>query len=243
MENYIKSVIATCDYVKAKKRSAKQMNIKVHEWGVWEIPDKEVVSQVDERPWQEAPHLSEQIYTMEDALLFASMMMNFLRYSDRIKIACQSLLTNISAAIMTEEQGEAWVQPIYYPFAHMSAYGRGVVLEEQAEDDCYQCETFKEVPYLDSVAVYNEQEKEVAYFLVNRSEDELEFLAEIQQFKIAGIKEHLVMYHENKKATNKEDHNAVKPIRVNDVFVQDKEISCKLRPLSWNVIRIDISEK
>lgn len=243
MENYIKSVIATCDYVKAKKRSAKQMNISFDEWGVWEIPDKEVVSQVDERPWQEAPHLSEQIYTMEDALLFASMMMNFLRYSDRIKIACQSLLTNISAAIMTEEQGEAWVQPIYYPFAHMSAYGRGVVLEEQAEDDCYQCETFKEVPYLDSVAVYNEQEKEVAYFLVNRSEDELEFLAEIQQFKIAGIKEHLVMYHENKKATNKEDHNAVKPIRVNDVFVQDKEISCKLRPLSWNVIRIDISEK
>ena len=51
-------------------------------------------------PWQIAPAFSEQIYTMEDALLFAGMMMNFLRYSDRVKLACQSLLTNISACIM-----------------------------------------------------------------------------------------------------------------------------------------------
>lgn len=68
------------------------------------------------KPWQIAPHLSEQVYTMEDSLLFASMLMSFVRHSDRVKVACQSLLTNISATIMTEKGGEVWVQPVFYPF-------------------------------------------------------------------------------------------------------------------------------
>ena len=197
MEHYIEGVLAACDFVRAKKRSRKQLNISFDEWGVWEIPDQEVVSQVDEEPWQVAPHLSEQIYTMEDALLFASMMMNFLKYADRIKIACQSLLTNISAAIMTEEGAEAWVQPIYYPFAHMAAYGHGVVLEEQAKGDGYHSETGEEVPYLDSVSVYNQEKNEVVFFMVNRAEQETDFSAELQQFEILGAEEHLILRHDN----------------------------------------------
>lgn len=239
MENYIKTVIATCDFVKAKKRSQKILNISFDEWGVWEMPDQEVVSQVDAKPWQVAPHLSEQIYTMEDALLFASMMMNFLKYADRIKIACQSLLTNVSAAIMTEEGAEAWVQPIFYPFAHMSAYGRGIVLEEQGRGDAYSC-SFGEVEYLDSVAVYNVERNEVVFFLVNRGEENMDFSAELQNFRIEGIAEHIIMCHENRKITNRENHNAVKPFEVQDVTTKDQTISCMLRPLSWNVIRVKV---
>lgn len=51
----------------------------------------------------DSPAISEQIYTLEDALLFAEMQMVILRNADAIKIACQSLLTNISACIMTEK--------------------------------------------------------------------------------------------------------------------------------------------
>ena len=133
MEEYIKTVIGTCDYVKASKRSQKTMYISFDEWGVWSIPDVEVAAAVDEKPWQVAPHLSEQIYTLEDTLLFASMMMNFLKYSGRIRIACQSLLANISAAIMTDRGGCAWVQPIYYPFMHMANFGKGKVLNDVSE--------------------------------------------------------------------------------------------------------------
>lgn len=240
MEHYIQGVLAACDFVRAKKRSRKQMNISFDEWGVWEIPDTDVASQVDERPWQVAPHLSEQIYTMEDALLFASMMMNFLKYADRIKIACQSLLTNISAAIMTEEGGEAWVQPIYYPFAHMAAYGHGMVLQEQKSGDGYLCGNGEEIPYLDSVCVYNKEKEEVVFFLVNRAEEELDFTAGLQDFEILGIEEHLILCHENRKTTNREIHDAVKPCTVKDVETGNGEIRCKLRPLSWNVIRIRV---
>ena len=69
MERYIKTVIGTCDYVKAWHRSDKTLYISFDEWGVWSVPDQVVAASVDERPWQVAPHLSEQIYTMEDAML------------------------------------------------------------------------------------------------------------------------------------------------------------------------------
>lgn len=239
MEEYIKTVSAVCDYIKAKKRSAKRMAISFDEWGVWEIPSDEVVAQMDSKPWQIAPHLSEQIYTMEDALLFASMMMNFLKHADRIRIACQSLLTNISAAIMTEEGKEAWVQPIFYPFSHMAAYGRGVVLEEQGTGDTYPSSQ-GEVPYLDSVSVYHEARGEVVFFLVNRAEEELEFQACLQGFEVQRVLEHLVLQHEDKKMTNRENHEAVRPFTLSDVELGGCELRCRLRPLSWNVIRIQV---
>lgn len=35
MEHFIHTVISTCDYVKAKKRSKKIINISFDEWNVW----------------------------------------------------------------------------------------------------------------------------------------------------------------------------------------------------------------
>ncbi|WP_275040371.1 alpha-L-arabinofuranosidase C-terminal domain-containing protein, partial [Anaerovibrio lipolyticus] len=64
---------------------------------------------------------------MEDSLLFASMMMVLLKKCDRVKIGCQSLLTNISACIMTKKGGEAWVQPIYFPFELIANNAVGTV--------------------------------------------------------------------------------------------------------------------
>lgn len=81
------------------------MKFSVDEWGVWAVPSNTVNAEIDQKPWGIAPAISEQIYTLEDALLFAGMQMVILRNADVIKIACQSLLTNISACIMTEKMG------------------------------------------------------------------------------------------------------------------------------------------
>ncbi len=97
MERYIETVLNVCDYVMVKKKMSHKINICFDEWGVWSLSDVQVQKSVEEASWQIAPAISEQIYTMEDALLFASMMMNFIKRADRVKIACQSLLTNISS--------------------------------------------------------------------------------------------------------------------------------------------------
>ncbi len=241
MEEYIRTVIGTCDYVKAWKRSGKTISISFDEWGVWSMPDREVAAAVDESPWQVAPHLSEQIYSMEDALLFASMMMNFLKYADRVKIACQSLLTNISAAVMTEEKGGVWVQPIYYPFMHMANYGRGKVLQGAAELPAYDCTLRKQVPYVDYVAVHNEERKEVVLFAVNRAQDEVTGLTvELQGFQAVEIIGHTTMCTEDRKTTNLADHDAVKPKPYDGSRLEENILISQLPPLSWNMVRIGI---
>lgn len=241
MEDYIKTVIGTCDYVKAWHRSDKTIYISFDEWGVWSVPDKEVAASVDASPWQVAPHLSEQIYTMEDALLFAGMMMNFLKYADRIKIACQSLLTNISAAIMTKEEGEVWVQPIYYPFMHMANYGSGKVLQGVDEIPAYDCALRKQVPYVDYVVVHNEEKKEVVLFAVNRMEGEMaEITLELQGFEAVRVIEHVTMHSVDKKATNLENHERVKPEQSDTSSLAQGVLTSRLPALSWNMVRIAI---
>ncbi len=243
METYIKTVIGTCDFVKAKKRSQKTMYISFDEWGVWSIPDREVASQVDETPWQVAPHLSEQIYTMEDALLFGSMLMNFLKYADRIKIACQSLLTNISAAIMTDRGGKVWVQPIFYPFSHMAAYGQGVVMRDVLTCNTYSSGKFTGVPYMDEVTVYNEQAGELAVFAINRSETErIELSCDIENFRAEEVIAHTAMHHPDKKATNLDNHEEVKPHETGTAAIDRGTLRAVLQPLSWNMIRIRVTE-
>lgn len=241
MEQYIKTVLGTCDYVKAKKRSSKDLYISFDEWGVWAMSDTEVAAQVHETPWQVAPKLSEQVYSMEDTLLFASMLMNFLKYADRIKCACQSLLTNISAAIMTEKGGGVWVQPIYYPFAYISKYGRGVVLKDIVECPNYACENFLEVPYVDSVIVYNQSENEVVAFLVNRADENIQMFLELENFNLLQEIEHIVLSCDNIKETNLEDHNKIEPVAVKDVLIDQQNVSFPVEAYSWNMIRIKVS--
>jgi alpha-N-arabinofuranosidase len=241
MEEYIKTVISTCDYVKAKKRSDKTMYISFDEWGVWSMSDTMVMSQVDATPWQIAPSISEQIYSMEDALLFSSMMMNFLKYAGRIKIACQSLLTNISAAIITEPMGEVWVQTIFYPFSYMARYGRGTVLEDIGHCPAYDCEGFQKVPFIDKVVVFNEEEKELVYFIVNRDEnDSFELNCIVENLKILHGIEHISLSSEDKKANNQTDHNKVHPEAVDDIYLLKDGFRCCVNPLSFNVIRVKI---
>lgn len=244
MENYIKTVIGVCDYVKAEKRSDKTLYISFDEWGVWSVPDNIVRAQVDGGAWQVAPHLSEQIYTMEDALLFASMMMNFLKYADRIKIACQSLLTNISAAIMTEKGGEVWVQPIFYPFSWMSRYGRGTVLESISRGPSYVCEGFGDVPMLDEVAVYHAEKGEAVFFMVNRCETEkLPVTIRLEEFGNPEIIEHRVLSAEDKKMTNLEDHRAVTPHSEGDGRITKDRLHLELPPLSFHMVRVRVSKQ
>lgn len=241
MEDYIRTVIGTCDYVKALKRSDKTIYISFDEWGVWSVPDKVVAASVDESPWQVAPHLSEQIYTMEDALLFASMMMNFLKYADRVKIACQSLLTNISAAIMTQEGGEVWVQPIYYPFMHMATYGHGKVLQGVDEIGAYDCALRKQVPYVDYVTVHNEERKEIVFYAVNRAcEKEAEISLEMQGFETVDVIEHVAMYTVDRKSTNLENHDLVKPEKIDASRLEGNVLTSKLPALSWNMVRVKV---
>src|SRR5690606_12174718 len=124
MDQYIRTVIATCDYIKAKKRSKKILYLSFDEWNVW-YHSNEADTNIE--PWLVAPPLLEDVYNFEDALLVGCMLITLLKHADRVKIACLAQLVNVIAPIMTENGGKAWKQSIYYPFLHASTYGIGTV--------------------------------------------------------------------------------------------------------------------
>ncbi|GAA0805952.1 alpha-L-arabinofuranosidase AbfA [Faecalicatena orotica] len=241
MEEYIKTIRSAAQVIKKKKRSCKEMKFSVDEWGVWALPGDSVNMEVSKGPWKVAPAISEQIYTLEDALLFAGMQMVMLRNADVIKIACQSLLTNVSACIMTEKDGGLWLQTIYYPFYYFANYARGIVLRSTSLGPTYQCEDFDQVPYLDEVVVWNDEKNEIVIFVVNKSEDEpMKVEVMLQNFEPKRVTEFVSMTADDKKMTNQYDHTAVQPCSREGAHVISGSCIAEIEPLSFNMIRIEI---
>ncbi|WP_167959331.1 arabinosylfuranosidase ArfA [Anaerosporobacter faecicola] len=236
MNDFIKQVLSVCDYVKAKKRSKKQINLSFDEWNVWyhsNEQDKKL------EKWVQAPHQLEDVYNMEDALLVGSMLITMLRHADRVKIACLAQLVNVIAPIMTSDTG-AWRQTIFYPYLHASIYGRGTVLNTIVQSDVYDSKTYGDAPYLDSVVIMNEETKEVTIFAVNKDlEEDMEVSADFRQFADYTIKEHIVLTHDNLKAENTESNPfEVKPESNGTSKMDNGQLTMVLKKKSWNVIRL-----
>ncbi|MGB4458425.1 MAG: alpha-N-arabinofuranosidase [Defluviitoga tunisiensis] len=236
MDSYIKSVIATCDYIKGKKKSKKTINISFDEWNVW-FHSREADKKVE--PWQIAPPLLEDVYTFEDALLVGLMLITLLKNADRVKIACLAQLVNVIAPIMTRKGGGAWRQTIFYPFMHASNFGRGKVLQPVISTDKYDTKDFKEVPFVDSIPVFNEEKNELTIFAVNRAQDKMVFECELKGFEDYSVIEHIVLENSDLKAVNTEDNpDNVKPHSNGNARNEGEKVMAELSPLSWNVIRM-----
>ena len=241
MDNFIKSVTAICDYVKAKKRSKKTLNLSFDEWNVWYHSNEQDEKILKEAPWKFAPPLLEDIYNLEDALLVGTLLITLLKNCDRVKIACLAQLVNVIAPIMTEKGGKAWKQTTYYPFKHAANYGHGTVLRPQLDCPTYDCEAFSGVPYIESVAVFNEESSELVIFAVNRSlEEVVDFEIEIQGLKITGKPVFEELSGKNLKAVNTKNKESVRPQSKTSAKVSKNAISVELKPLSWNMIRVGV---
>ncbi|MDQ0231800.1 arabinosylfuranosidase ArfA [Metabacillus malikii] len=236
MDHFISTVISTADFIKAKKRSKKTINLSFDEWNVW-FHSNDADKQLD--PWQVAPPQLEDVYNFEDALLVGSMLMSFLRRADRVKMACLAQLVNVIAPIMTKNCGGAWRQTIFYPYLHVSKYGRGIALQPVVSSPKYDSKEYTDVPYLDTMTVFNPETEELTIFALNRSlEEGLELDADVRSFEGYQILEHIVLENEDLKAVNTMEHEAVKPHTNGNAKVQDGRVSANLAKHSWNVIRL-----
>lgn len=239
MDAFIRTVISTCDFVKAKKRSKKTMNLSFDEWNVWFHSKDQETDITQNHPWQVAPPLLEDHYNLEDALLVGLMLITLLRHADRVKIACLAQLVNVIAPIITEPDGTAWKQTIYYPFLHASTYGRGTVLQPLVDSPRHATLEHGDITDLESVAVYNEEQGQVTIFAVNRNiQEDVVLSADVRSFNGCQMVEHLLMTHEDLKAENSADGQAVAPVQVPVSPVDGGTLTVKLPKASWNVIRL-----
>ena len=178
MDRQIQEIAAVCDTVRARNRSNKQLFLSFDEWNVWyRARNGDAV----DGHGKAAPHLLEEPYNLEDALLVGGLANSLMRHSDRVKLACLAQLVNVVAPIMTNEDG-ILRQTIYYPYAWALQHAKGNALSLAPQGPTYPVPAlgrpvesigvpapgFGDVPYLDLSVTHDAEKKTATLFVLNR---------------------------------------------------------------------------
>jgi alpha-L-arabinofuranosidase len=213
MDRQIEQIIDVADMVGGLKRSNKRLWLSFDEWNVWY---RARGAAADNGHRTEAPHLLEEVYNLEDALLVGGLINSLLRHADRVKVACLAQLVNVIAPLMTNENG-VLRQTIYYPYLWALHYTRGSVLSLAPEGPSYEVarlgrpiETggttmagFGQVPYLDVAATFDASSKSATLLVLNRDlEKSHELQVEWREITPTQVVNSQVMTGPDLKATN-----------------------------------------
>ena len=165
-ERFVDTLTGVLRYVKAKTRSKHDVYLSWDEWMVWY---KAAGPEFNTGHWTEAPHLSEEVYNLEDALVVAQWLNVFLRKADVLKIACLAQSVNVISPIHTTRDG-LLKHTVYYPFKLFSQLASGAALDLLVKAPMYNTTKFGDMPLVDVSASYDETNSASAIFLVNRSQ-------------------------------------------------------------------------
>jgi alpha-N-arabinofuranosidase len=150
-----------------------------------------------------------------------------------------SQLVNVIAPIMTDDNGKAWAQSIFYPFMQASTMGRGTVLTPITSAETYSTKEFHTVSYLDSIGVLNDAGNQVTVFAVNKSLDtpmQLHVGAGTFDFKQVTGATQFAGYAPKQTAQDAAMH-----IAPNTKYTLDATgLTIELPPLSWNTVQIAV---
>jgi alpha-L-arabinofuranosidase len=166
IDQQIEEMDAVCRFVQAKQRSKKRYMLCFDEWNVWYRAREP--KHMDGRG-KIAPHLIEEEYNLEDALVAAGFLNSFIRHADVLKIANIAQIVNVIAPILTRGD-EMLLQSIYYAFNLYANRRDGVALQPAVLGPGYESKSYGYVNHIDTSAVLGEGVLHV--FLSNRSQNE-----------------------------------------------------------------------
>ena len=162
-ERFVDTLEGTLRYVKAKQRSKHDIYLSWDEWQAWYKGDPV------QGNWTEAPHLAEEFYNLEDALVVAQWLNVFLRKSQVLKIACVAQIVNVISWLHTRTDG-LLKHPSYYAFKLVSNHARGDALDVLVKAPQVETKQYDAVSALDVSASYDSETGQGAVFIVNRSQ-------------------------------------------------------------------------
>jgi len=146
IDRQIEEMDAVCRYVQARIRSRERAYLCFDEWNVW------YKNHQADGAGKHAPHLIEEVYNLEDALVVAGFLNSFIRHADVVKIANIAQIVNVIAPIQTRGD-EMLIQSIFYPFEMISKRGRGVSLQTIVNGPTVTGRTNGEVSEIDTSAI------------------------------------------------------------------------------------------
>ena len=196
IDEQIEAVDACCRYVQARRGSRRRAYLCFDEWNVWYRTRGR--DHTDGRG-KFAPHLLEERYSLEDALVVAAFLMSFLRHADCVKIANLAQLVNVIGPLLTD--GDALLkQSIFYAYKLFSDRKGGSALSARLDGPRYRSE-YGEVTYLDAAATVDG--KSLNLFTMNRHTTEaLPLVVELGGGEIAGVDTCEIVYAEAVDAQN-----------------------------------------
>jgi alpha-L-arabinofuranosidase len=234
---YIDEIVAVADGVAARRRSSKRIMLSFDEWNVWyRTRDRATRTKPG---WPEAPAILEELYTMEDALVFGAALLTLINRCDRVKAACVAQLVNVIGLIMTETGGRAWRQSIFYPFQHAAEWARGTVLDMRLACGTFATGDGERFPDIVSAAVLAEDGESLAVFCVNRNfEQAIAIGMDLRGFECGEFLESRLMRSDDLNATNTADNpERVRAEEGTVATFRDGAWRLIVPPASWSVFR------
>lgn len=231
LKDFLNTIISVCDFVKGKKRSNKTINISFDEWGI--ITETGAIPGGVEQEFQFAS------FSQMDAVIAGGILCTFLNYSDRVKIACQSLLVNEGGMISTDENGKVIRQATFYPFKDVAHYAHGKAIKGVEYFPKKQTNHHGEQITLTTACVYDEETGELTIFAANCDlEEDVELTFSLHDFGYLRGIEHIELYNEDPWARNTfEAENTVRPERKVLSDCTDGKLDVVLKKHSWNVLK------
>ncbi|MBN2391465.1 MAG: alpha-N-arabinofuranosidase [Anaerolineae bacterium] len=234
-EHFVDTLEGTLRYVKAKRRSSHDVYLSWDEWQVWHSLGGPMGGH-----WAEAPHLAEDTYNLEDALVVAQWLNVFLRKSHVLKIACVAQIVNVISWLQTRRDA-LLKQPSYYVFKQVSNLARGDALDVAVKAPSVETKQHGEVPALDVSASFDPETQKTAIFLVNRSLTETISTDILWQSdaprQITGVTQ---LTGSDVKAVNTYEHpDTVVPHPVGGCQMDNNKLSLSLPPLSFTAVSAD----
>lgn len=152
---------------------------------------------------------------------------------------------NVIAPILSEENGPAWKQTIFHPFARMAELAKGQILRLSVDSDTYENARFGGTDLVDVSATWNEESGRVALFFANRG---LEEAADVE-VALRGFDARRVIRAEvleipeggdrfTANAQTSQDQVGLKPLE--GAKASGSELRLTLPALSWAVIELEV---
>ena len=230
IDRQIEEVDSACRFVQARTRpSSKGSNRRAYlcfdEWNIWYKNE-----QVD-GAGKLAPHLLEEVYNLEDALVVAGFLNSFIRHADVVKIANLAQIVNVIAPILTRGD-DLLIQSTFYPIEIFSRRREGVSLRPVVAGPVYEGRTNGRVQVVDVSAILATDR--VHLFAVNRSLDEpARVYVEIADESIVAVESAELLTGPGPKAANSfEQPGLIKSRTFDEASVAAGRAEVVLPPLS-----------
>ncbi len=265
-EEYIRTEIALCDFVKTKLRSKKTMMLALDEYasmirprgethlgmggrqnadmfGVF-VPGRTYVRH-DPDDWSTRRNPPRD-HEMRQALGMAGTMLVMLNHADRVKIGCA---TSGLAALCCTDREHVWKGASHYPYVQMIRRAKGTSLRCEitcdtydvpgyAIDDMNQYGGFTGVETVQAAAALNEEAGELTVFVINAdAEEEQELKLDARGFEGWKFTEHIEMFSEDPEAANSWDRpDRILPRSNTETRTEKGILTARLKKESWNVL-------